>query len=200
MRLLLFSDLHRNLDAVRNLVLMSQDVDVVVGAGDFGTMRRGADEVIQALASIERPAVLVPGNSESHEELAAACKAWPAANVLHGGGIEINGVDFWGVGGAIPETPFGAWSYDFTEDQGRRLLADCPQAAVVVSHSPPKGTVDVSSAGKHLGSVAVRETIDRCQPRLVVCGHIHDSGGQSDMVGDTAVINAGPNGIVWELA
>jgi Icc-related predicted phosphoesterase len=62
------------------------------------------------------------------------------------------------------------------------------------------GTVDVSSAGKHLGSLALRETIDRCQPWLVVCGHIHDSSGQFGMVGDTAAINVGPNGVIWELS
>ncbi len=73
MRLLLFSELHRNLDAVRNLVDMSHDVDVVVGAGDFGTMRKGIEEVIQALSAIERPAVLVPGNSESHEGSVQLC-------------------------------------------------------------------------------------------------------------------------------
>jgi Icc-related predicted phosphoesterase len=124
---------------------------------------------------------------------------WPSADVLHGSGVKINGVDFWGVGGAIPVTPFGSWSYDFTEDEGRRLFADCPLGAVMVSHSPPKGIVDVSSAGKNLGSVAVREAIDRCLPVLVVCDHIHDSGGQSETIGNTTVVNAGPKGIIWEL-
>ena len=199
MRLLLFSDLHRNLAAVHNLVRASQDVDVVVGAGDFGTVRKGVEEVIRALSAVERPAVLVPGNSESYEELAAACQQWRSASVLHGSGVEIDGVQFWGVGGAIPVTPFGSWSYDFTEEEGRRLFAECPRGAVVVSHSPPKGAVDQSSAGQSLGSIALREVVDRCQPVLVVCGHIHDSGGQSATVGDTPVVNAGPQGIIWEL-
>ncbi len=199
MRLLLFSDVHRNLNAARELVRMSRDVDVVVGAGDFGTMRRGVEEVIDALSATDPPTVLVPGNSESYEELASACKNWPSANVLHGSGTKINSVEFWGVGGAIPVTPFGSWSYDFTEEDGRRLFAKCPTGAVMVSHSPPKGAVDVSSSGRSLGSIAVREAIDRCQPLLVVCGHIHESGGQSASVGITPVVNAGPQGIVWEL-
>lgn len=200
MRLLIFSDLHRDLNAARKLVDLSRNVDVVVGAGDFGTMRKGIDEVVQALSAIDRPAVLVPGNSESKEELSAACKKWRSANVLHGSGAGIDGVEFWGVGGAIPVTPFGSWSYDFTEEQGRRLLAGCPRGAVLVSHSPPKGAVDVSSAGRSLGSVAVREAVDRSQPVLVVCGHIHDSGGQSATIDNTPVVNAGPKGIIWELA
>ncbi|NIP86237.1 MAG: serine/threonine protein phosphatase [Planctomycetales bacterium] len=199
MRLLLFSDLHRDLQAAENLVRLSHDVDVVVGAGDFGTMRKGTEQVIQALSAIQRPAVVVAGNSESPEELDVACRAWPTAQVLHGAGTEIEGIRFWGVGGAIPVTPFGAWSYDLTEDEGRQLLAACPSGAVVVSHSPPHGAVDRSSAGQHLGSIAVREAVQRVHPALVVCGHIHDCGGQSATLDQTAVVNAGPQGIVWEL-
>ena len=198
MRLLLFSDLHRNTNAAWNLVDMSRDVDVVIGAGDFATMRKGIQEVIDVLAEIDRPAVLVPGNSESYEELVAACKVWPSAEVLHGSGTEVNGIKFWGVGGAIPITPFGAWSYDFCEEEGLRLLADCPHGAIIVSHSPPKGSADESSNGQSLGSAAVLTAVKKCQPILVVCGHIHDSAGRSETIGSTLVINAGPRGVVWD--
>ena len=199
MRLLLFSDLHRNTNDARNLVQMSRDVDVVVGAGDFATMRKGIQEVIDVLAEIDRPAVLVPGNSESYEELVAACKLWPSSEVLHGSGTEVNGIEFWGVGGAIPITPFGAWSNDFSEEEGLRLLANCPHGAIIVSHSPPKGAVDESSSGQHLGSTALLATVEECQPILVVCGHIHDSAGSTETIGSTPVINAGPRGVVWEV-
>ena len=63
----------------------------------------------------------------------------------------------------------------------------------------PGGVLDVSSGGRKLGSQAVRETIIRKQPELVVCGHIHGSAGQIDRIGETTVINAGPQGIIWEL-
>ena len=199
MRLLLFSDLHRDLDAARHLVDMSHQADIVVGAGDFATMRHGLQQVIDELARIDRPAVLVPGNSESYEELAAACKVWSTAEVLHGSGTELRDTQFWGVGGAIPITPFGAWSYDFSEEQGQQLLANCPTGAILVSHSPPQGAVDKSSRGQHLGSIAVRQAIERCAPALVVCGHIHDSAGQFTKVGQTPVANAGPDGILWDV-
>ena len=162
-------------------------------------MRKGVDEVIQTLSAIERPAVLVPGNAESYEELVSACNAWQLAKVLHGSSAKINGIEFWGVGGAIPETPFGSWSYDFSEKDGRRMFADCPQGAVIVSHSPPQGAVDTSSNGQSFGSVALRETVERTQPLLVVCGHVHDCGGQFVDISGTRVVNAGPKGIVWEL-
>jgi Icc-related predicted phosphoesterase len=57
----------------------------------------------------------------------------------------------------------------------------------------------VSSTGKSLGSRAVRDAILRVRPLLVVCGHIHGSAGQSGLIGKTPVINAGPDGVDWEL-
>jgi len=200
MRLLLFSDLHRDTNAARKLVKMARDVDAVIGAGDFATMRKGIQDVIDVLAEIDCPAVLVPGNSESFKELVAAANEWPSAVVLHGSGTEINGIQFWGVGGAIPVTPFGDWSYDFSEDDGRRLLADCPEGQVIVSHSPPLGAVDQSSRGQNLGSEALLEAVKKCRPILVVCGHIHDSWGRSANIGRTTVVNAGPQGVVWDTS
>ena len=199
MRLLLFSDIHCDLDAAHNLVSMARDVEAVVGAGDFATMRRGLDQVMGVLAKIECPTILVPGNAESYEELLAATKEWPAAQVLHGSGTHLEGLEVWGVGGAIPITPFGAWSYDFSEDDAQLLLADCPSEALLVTHSPPRGLVDKTSSGEHLGSRAVLETVERCRPKLVVCGHIHHCAGRRETLSTSTIINAGPRGVWWDL-
>ena len=99
----------------------------------------------------------------------------------------------------VPVTPFGSWSFDFTEDEAAELLADCPRGAVLVSHSPPHGAVDRDSRGESLGSVSVRQTIDATEPRLVVCGHIHACAGQRETLGATTVVNAGPEGLLFEL-
>ena len=199
MKLLLFSDLHCDARAARRLVERSATVDVVVGAGDFANLRRGIEITLEVLQAIDKPAVLVPGNSESDAELEAACRGWPEAYVLHGSGATVGGIDFWGLGGGVPVTPFGSWSVDFTEEQAELLLAGCPRGAVLVCHSPPKGAVDVSSSGVSLGSVAVRRAIEEKQPALVVCGHIHQSAGQTATIGETPVVNAGPVGVVWDL-
>jgi Icc-related predicted phosphoesterase len=199
MKLLLFSDLHCDVDAAARLVTEARDVDVAVGAGDFAITRRGVEKTIDVLKGLSCPAVLVPGNGESYAELAAACNDWPAGHVLHGSGATVDGVSFYGLGGGVPVTPFGAWSWDLTEAEAEGLLADCPEGCVLVSHSPPRGAVDVSATGRSLGSTALRETVERTRPALVVCGHIHDCGGQTAMLGATPVVNAGPQGMVWEL-
>jgi Icc-related predicted phosphoesterase len=199
MRLLLFSDLHEDLSAARHLVARSKGADVVIGAGDFGNVRRGVARCIEVLRAIVRPAVLVSGNNESTEELAEACHAWPQAHVLHGSGVTLAGVPFFGLGGGVPITPFGSWSYDFSEEQASEVLTGCPAGCVLFSHSLPRGAVDRSSRGQRLGSVAVRDAIQRRRPRLVVCGHIHASAGEHVLLDGIPVVNAGPAGVEWEL-
>src|SRR4051812_19723731 len=143
-KLLLFSDLHADAAAARRLVERAAGVDVLVGAGDFGTVRRQVRVCIDVLRQVEKPVVIVAGNNESTEELADACRGWAGAHILHGSGVTLGGVAFFGIGGGIPVTPFGAWSYDFTEDQADALLAPCPAECILVSHSPPLGAVDRS--------------------------------------------------------
>jgi Icc-related predicted phosphoesterase len=198
-QLLLFSDVHSDLDACRSLVDRAADADVVVGAGDFAVMRRRLQSTIDCLSAIDTPTVLVPGNAESADELEEACQAWTAARVLHGDGATVAGLPFYGLGGGVPVTPFGSWSYDLTEGEAGGLLADCPDGAVLVSHSPPKGVVDRDSSGRSLGSTAVRDAIEETRPHLVVCGHIHGSWGQTDTHAGTPVVNVGPEGRLWEL-
>jgi Icc-related predicted phosphoesterase len=199
MKLLLFSDLHCDAAAARRLVERAGLVDILVGAGDFASVRRGIDVCIKMLQSVPKPSVLVPGNNESLDELQAACRNWAKAHVLHGNGVTVNGVQFYGIGGGVPVTPFGSWSFDFTEQQATQLLMKCPEGCVLVSHSPPKGVLDKSSSGRSLGSTAVEQAIMRKRPVLVVCGHIHESGGQIASLGPTPVVNAGPGGIEWAL-
>ena len=199
MKLLLFSDLHLNSVAANHIASLSIQADAVVGAGDFCTCRKGLDRAIDMLSSISCPIVLVPGNSESADELIQACGGWPNATVLHGNGCVLNEVPFFGIGGGIPVTPFGSWSYDFTEEEAAELLKDCPESGVLISHSPPFGVVDLDSSGRHLGSKSIRETINSRTLDLVVCGHIHASAGKTEFINRTPVVNAGTGGILFEI-
>ncbi|HEY3020631.1 MAG TPA: metallophosphoesterase family protein [Solirubrobacteraceae bacterium] len=194
MRLLAFSDLHRDLGQARRLAERAHDVDVVAGVGDFASIHRGLEETITALRAIETPTLLVPGNNETDAALREACEGWAAARVLHGEGAEVSGVPFWGLGGGVPVTPWD-WSFDLDEDQAEAALAGCPDGAVLLVHSPPRGHVD-----RGFGSTAVLRAIEARAPRLVLCGHIHECWGQESRVGESPVVNLGPAGRVFDLA
>jgi uncharacterized protein len=198
MRLLTFSDLHRDLDRARELVEMSTEADVVVGVGDYASVHEGLDEAIDVLAAIEVPTVLIPGNNETEEALRDACSDWAAATVLHAAGTEVDGVAFFGLGAGVPTTPWD-WSFDLTDSEAAEMLDDCPNDAVLVVHSPPQGHCDRSGAGEHLGSEAILRAIELKQPRVALCGHIHESWGAESRIGETRILNLGPTGTWVEV-
>jgi Icc-related predicted phosphoesterase len=197
-RILAFSDLHRDLDQAGRLVEMSAGADVVIGAGDFASVHEGLDQMIDALAAIEKPTVLVPGNNETEEALRQAATGWGAATVLHGGGATIDGAEFYGLGAGIPVTPWD-WSFDLDDEAATEMLAPCPREAILVLHSPPRGHCDAGGSGDHFGSAALLRTIEEKRPRLAVCGHIHESWGCESRVGDTPLHNLGPAGRWLEI-
>jgi len=196
-RILAFSDLHCDLEQAAVLVERSAQADLVVGVGDFASVHRGLEETIDALAAISTPTVLVPGNNETEAELREAASIWDAAQVLHAQSTSVEGVEVFGLGGGIPVTPWD-WSFDLDEAEAGAALADCPQGCVLLVHSPPRGHVDASSDGAHLGSRAILEAIERCRPQLALCGHIHEQWGRESSIGPTRILNLGPSGALVE--
>ncbi len=197
MRLMAFSDLHHSRPRAEALVAASGDADLVIGAGDFCNMRQELDGALSLLSGMARPFVLVPGNAESADELrAAAHDGW---TVLHGQGTVVAGLRLFGLGYGVPVTPFGPWSCDLEEAEAARLLDHCGAADVLVTHSPPRGVGDRTSAGETVGSTAIRAAIERIRPALALCGHVHESWGASGTIGPTEVRNLGPAPVWFEV-
>ena len=202
MKILAFSDLHCSEEKAASLVsrAATDEVDLVIGAGDFASQHEGLEEAIASLAAIEQPVLLVPGNNETADALRGAVSGagWDSAQVLHGDSTTVGGRAFFGLGAGVPTTPWD-WSFDLTEEEAAESLAGIPEGAVLIVHSPPKGHCDQSSAGDHLGSQAIIDAIEAKSPPLAVCGHIHEAWGQTSEVGPTRIINLGPDGHLLEI-
>lgn len=68
--------------------------------------------------------------------------------------------------------------------------------SILVAHCPPiESSLDKMMLGKHVGSLAVREFIEKTQPALSLHGHIHESpamtGSYRDEIGSTICVNPG---------
>lgn len=197
MRILAFSDLHMSRARAADIRAASADADLVLGAGDFCNFRDGLAEAMAMLADLAAPLVMVPGNHETEDELRAA--ALPNMRVLHGDGIEEHGVRIFGLGYGIPLSPFGDWSVEMDDEAAALLLDRCTGADLLLTHSPPRGLADRTSNRDSVGSAAIRAAIERVQPKLALCGHIHESWGQEGRIGDTHVVNLGPTVHWYEL-
>ena len=83
------------------------------------------------------------------------------------------------------------------EDDLKKFHAD--HETVTAIHCPPHAlNMDVCLNGKRVGSKAVYDWIEREQPRLVLCGHIHESrlmtGTWKAKIGKTMVLQPGQMG------
>ena len=102
-----------------------------------------------------------------------------------------------GVHGVSAIPPWIAKMHQSTEEELAAALEagyqQVARAAVhcVLTHVPPHGLgVDRAFFGRHLGSKALRAFVERREPALVVCGHIHEGRGV-ERVGRTTVVNCG---------
>ena len=109
----------------------------------------------------------------------------------------VDGVRFVGLSGGLP---FGGCPYERTEEDFEEAAAAAwaaaealptPEVTVFLSHQPPRDTVCDLARGRHVGSRAIRDCIEKQQPDLVLCGHIHEAIG-CDRIGNSLIVNPGP--------
>ena len=193
MKILAFSDLHRNREIAQAIVAASAQADIVVGAGDFATMGEGLADTFEILSHIGVPVVFVAGNHDRLDEMEEAARGWPEAHILHGRAVIVQGIPFFGLGYEIPAGADKPWNQRLEEEEAEALLAHCPEGSVLVTHSPPFGVADVQRDGRHEGSRAILSAIECRKPRLALCGHIHHAWGMKGMVGTSPVHNLGPS-------
>ncbi|MBN1159861.1 MAG: metallophosphoesterase [Candidatus Diapherotrites archaeon] len=114
---------------------------------------------------------------------------------FHGKVLKIGKWNIVGYGGETHTVyPDG---FTITEDELRVNLPKLfngldMKKTILATHLPPKNTkIDFTSGREHVGSQAIREIIEKYQPLLHFCGHIHEAPGE-EMIGKTKSINIGP--------
>ncbi len=179
--------------------------DLLLHAGDAATSPQRAMEDLRRLnyflESLEIPEqIFVPGNHDLPFDLASkrekALRAvshphvalgWKHPSALKVVNTPIGPLKVYGE----PRQPwFYSWAFNWPRDRMRELWDEVPSDVdILVTHGPPLGAGDLTTNGKNVGCEFLREWIERVQPRLVVCGHIHNGYGIY-MIGKTIVVNA----------
>ena len=160
MRILACADQHGRHDRITRVRALISELrpNVVVLPGDL-THAGSGGEALDLLA-LPLPVLAVPGNMDHTTE--AAC-------------IRTEGQ----LGGTDPLI------IDGVSFGGPDVTRPCD---VLVVHEPPQGILDEVPSGRHIGSTRVRDLVDRLHPRVVLCGHVHESPGM-ERHGNTLVVN-----------
>lgn len=184
MRLVATSDTHF---PVHMYKMPIPDGDVFIHAGDL--MFHGThDEWIKNLKWLSdlphKYKFFVPGNHDFHLQLYPG----PALQDLRRIGFTVlglpgniqyeqvvlpNGLKMLG----LPYvTNLPRWAFNSTEEDIHDYLMKKEGCDIVVSHCPPKSLLDGSDLS-HFGIQAYTDFIDRTNPLLWICGHVHEQHG-----------------------
>ena len=194
MRIAYVVDVHGRFDSVAATVRETGPVDVLVVGGDLtnaGT-REDATLAVESWRGLAGTLLAVAGNMDSPEideqlvELGVS---------LDARGVTLGDVGLHGVS-AAPHSPLHTPYEIADEELGRRAalggaqVAEC-RVRIFVPHSPPYGTCDRIRSGQSVGSPSLRAFVEREQPDLVLCGHIHEARGEN-RIGRARIVNPGP--------
>lgn len=199
MRFVVLSDMHGDLAYVDRLDAEFASADGVIFGGDFARFNEPETGLpaLRKLLEKHDSVFAVPGNCDEPDFL----ERLEAEDVsVQGGLVFRDGLVFAGSGGALKFT--GATPNERTDEE---LVSDFALALsqqdgdggsawpnmIAVMHQPPKDTAcDMISGGIHVGSLLLREFIEKVRPLAVVTGHLHESAG-IDSIGGSVVINPG---------
>lgn len=207
MRLLCFSDLHRDEAAARRLagLALGANPAALVSAGDLGVDGVQSPGLYAAFQHVGVPVLAVPGNHDGLEAYLAALReaGWQD---LDSRAFELDGWVMAGYGQLhLDPGPSGPDAGAQRDDPAlTALLAQLepfpPSRLVLVSHLPPWGTL--SSRDRRFvdrGSAQLRRWIVTRQPAAVICGHVHHPEPVVERIGETLVVNPGPYGWLVRL-
>jgi len=163
MKIYACADIHgfpERIERVRELV-QQLSPDVVIIAGDLTHAGLGRD-ALGLLDELPCPVVAIPGNMDP-PFVAKAIAESRAKNILTAS-VQIQGVTFCGPDAAVE------------------------RCDILVAHEPPYGVLDTIPTGLHIGSPKVARAVEKLRPRVMVCGHVHESPGVARL-GETIVVN-----------
>lgn len=199
-KILAVGDIHGDVELAKRLAerAKKENVDVVILAGDITLAEQSLKGLIGPFAKAKKDVLIIPGNHEAISTAAFLSEAYaPYSKNLHGYSFKKGKVGFFGAGTA----DMGLHQIKDTEifhllSKSHKKIKQLDKK-VMVTHIHPQDTTSEFSGWP--GSRAVKKAIEKFQPDLAICSHVHEATGLEDHIGKTRVINVSRKGKIFEL-
>jgi Icc-related predicted phosphoesterase len=200
LRIFSAGDIHGDTRLAERLAEEAKDkhADLVVLCGDLTFFEKSTDNIIGPFKKRNLKVLLIPGN---HETLATAdflAKVYDVKNI-HGYSVKYKDVGIFGAGGAnigisqLSEKEI----YDMLK-KGFEYIKYLDKK-IMVTHVHPSDTKMEKFTKFFPGSTGVRRAIDKFQPDILLCSHVHEAEGLEEKIGKTRVISVGKRGKIIDI-
>lgn len=189
-----FGDIHQSASAASRIPDIEK-AEALIITGDLTNLSPdGAVEKVWETVTSLNPKVYAQRGNMDRDNVADFLSARNAN--LHRSVYELApGVKLMGVGYSVV-TPFSTPGEASEEliaewlDETYAQVGEYENLVLAVHDSPRDSNLDRINSGAHVGSQSIRKFIEKVQPDVVLCGHIHESAG-TDIIGKSIVINPG---------
>ncbi len=187
MRIYAVADIHGDSERLQRIraVVSEHQPDVLVLAGDIINYIR-PEKTFSFLNELPLPVLAVRGNSDP-VYIEKKVEKFSNLTSLHLNRVTIQSIPFAGLSGTIP-LPFRNRVCFHEKYLMEKVSPFIDSETVFVVHTPPWGSLDQVMGRFHSGSKMVQKLIEQKQPKLLICGHIHEAAGITE-VGKTSVVN-----------
>lgn len=199
MKILALSDIHGDRSFVRQMAEKGarEGVDLVILAGDLVDHEGNIDGMVGPFLEKGLEVAVLPGNHEGLAEMEFLAEHYGVKN-LHGSVIQKGDVGIFGCGyGDIGIHQLPDQEFYNTLFKAHGYLGKVKKKIMVTHVQPSDSLIGLKVPG--WGSVGVRKALEKFQPDVHICGHIHETHGIEEMIGKTRVINVGKTGTIIEV-
>lgn len=199
MRILAFADNHGNLKNLESVKRKAKRLkpEIILCAGDFTFFEEKMDFILKKINALKIKTLIVPGNHEDRNHLRENITKYKNIEYFHASAFETEEAIFLGYEG----NGFSKKDKDFKKwwKKIKKLIKKTDKKIVLITHAPPYNTKLDEVGMDYVGNETIRKFIEKEKPVLAISGHIHDCFGVEDKIGNSLLVNPGPNGKIIEI-
>lgn len=195
MNIAVTSDIHGDTRRITELEKNRDKIDVVFICGD--TTQNGTenelDEMFSRLNKIGKVVVLIAGNHDlglQKKKVVRKLKKYKNVKYLCDSYVKVNGFTIYGTP-YVP--PCKRWGFQVYSDEEFKCHLPKKNCDILLTHTPPS-SLELShfqtiNGMEDFGFASLREFILNKDVKYCFCGHIHQNGGNVDVLKGTMVMN-----------